>query len=106
YLLLLFRLDTLSTLFPYTVLFRSLIPAYPNFPQPSPAGPARAPARPRPSRPAARRLLRPALLRRRPACRSRRQPAASSGPTRYKSAEHTSELQARENIACRLLPVQ
>src|SRR3712207_8910657 len=74
-----------STLFPYTTLFRS-----PTADQSRPsAWPRTAPtarrARPRPA--AAWPTARP----------------PSSRPTRSRSAEHTSELQSRQYLVCRLL---
>src|SRR3712207_7730820 len=68
-----------STLFPYTTLFRS--------------GPAeRSPARGRPAPRRTRRRRRPAAPRRARGCAPRR-----------RSEEHTSELQSRQYLVCRLL---
>src|SRR5690606_41917819 len=90
------------TLFPYTTLFRSLRLA-------------RARRRPRRRR---RPQRLPALLVRRPRLGQRDRPASGSGrlqrdlPDRRlaglrrpgpRSEEHTSELQSRENLVCRLL---
>src|SRR5690606_41676952 len=76
-----------STLFPYTTLFRSRRPA-----------PAARDRRRR--EPAGRR---PTAARPRPECRqaSGRTTPAAACPGR--SEEHTSELQSRENLVCRLL---
>src|SRR2546427_9650726 len=64
-----------STLFPYTTLFRSLDPGGPHG--------ARLPAR----------LLQEAVSR-----------AVGRGDrSRYRSEEHTSELQSQSNLVCRLL---
>src|SRR5690606_41027363 len=73
-------LPSTATLFPYTTLFRSR----------SPGSPVRLPSTP--SAPAP----------------SRRGPRGDGGRTprdrpRSRSEEHTSELQSRENIVCRLL---
>src|SRR5690349_23710302 len=78
------RLPPRSTPFPYTTLFRSAH---------APAGPARdRGGRARPRRPAgADRSL---------AARCAAVRASSSGP---RSEEHTSELQSRRDLVCRLL---
>src|SRR3712207_7214346 len=91
-----------STLFPYTTLFRSVL---------------RRPAR-RPSRPLAGRELLSAHARRRPgrgdrACRAAsertvdfillRRGRAEGAAARGRSEEHTSELQSRQYLVCRLL---
>src|SRR3712207_8297375 len=68
-----------STLFPYTTLFRS-------------PGPAPVPARVRPSRPGSA-----------PSCRGSRPARASARAGRRRSEEHTSELQSRQYLVCRLL---
>src|SRR3712207_8768931 len=79
-----------STLFPYTTLFRS--PATPSRARP----PRRTPSARRPPPPSSR--ARPAP--RRCAHRGRdRAPAA-------RSEEHTSELQSRQYLVCRLLLVK
>src|SRR3712207_6980797 len=74
-----------STLFPYTTLFRS----------------ARAQARVR------ERRRRPAGAARGPRARSRADPRESDRPVdlarRCRSEEHTSELQSRQYLVCRLL---
>src|SRR5436309_11188994 len=62
-----------STLFPYTTLFRSR----------SPCRTAAAAARTR--------------------TRGRTRPGRARRPSRRRSEEHTSELQSRENLVCRLL---
>src|SRR5436309_14869628 len=69
------RPPPISTLFPYTTLFRSA--CQPGFFSERPARPAAAPGR---------QFLRP---------------GAAAG--RARSEEHTSELQSRENLVCRLL---
>src|SRR2546430_9112895 len=66
-----------STLFPYTTLFRSVLP-----------GPPGRGARPDVSRP--RRLL-------------GRRPGGPPGRRHDRSEEHTSELQSQSNLVCRLL---
>src|SRR3712207_7488298 len=63
-----------STLFPYTTLFRSTIPA---------------------RIPATSERLRPARL--------TRHPRVLSNRSRHRSEEHTSELQSRQYLVCRLL---
>src|SRR5690606_39898495 len=68
------------TLFPYTTLFRSH-----RAPSPSPASSAPRAAWPPAPRP------------------GRRPRPASSTPAPPRSEEHTSELQSRENLVCRLL---
>src|SRR5690606_41678114 len=83
-----------STLFPYTTLFRSPV-----------GGRGRGvaggrPLPPRPGRPAAA-LPAGAAVRHRPAGLGAGRPAVRRG--RPKSEEHTSELQSRENLVCRLL---
>src|SRR3712207_8581362 len=80
-----------STLFPYTTLFRSR-PKPPGPPRP-PAAPAAAEADPRPVAQAARRP--------RPADVSPKTCAAGRAAAR--SEEHTSELQSRQYLVCRLL---
>src|SRR5690606_40803989 len=92
-----------ATLFPYTTLFRSLPPPEPRWPGP---GWER------------RRALRRRRWRRRPLPPSERCGGRSAGPPppalrpsrdgrwaqqRCRSEEHTSELQSRENLVCRLL---
>src|SRR3712207_7161827 len=77
-----------STLFPYTTLFRSAAPA------PAPAGPVRA----------ARAPPRASSTTSGPVRRS--SPPAATGPRsprRPRSEEHTSELQSRQYLVCRLL---
>src|SRR3712207_8444572 len=81
-----------STLFPYTTLFRSpagIQPACPSRAAHGAVAPARAP------RPTALRVL----LRRSGRSGSGRQPV----PERARSEEHTSELQSRQYLVCRLL---
>src|SRR5690606_41746036 len=73
------------TLFPYTTLFRS------RRPRRRAPGAARQPLRVPPPGPARRDS--PALL----------HPGRRARPLRGRSEEHTSELQSRENIVCRLL---
>src|SRR5437868_10703708 len=72
-----------STLFPYTTLFRS-----PDQPR-QPAEVARRPSR---------RLRGPGQM----GARARR-PAAAAGRRALRSEEHTSELQSRFDLVCRLL---
>src|SRR3712207_9504569 len=74
-----------STLFPYTTLFRSTAPSARTC-RGSP--PARASRRPSCGRPET------------PSGRSR---AARGGPSHRRSEEHTSELQSRQYLVCRLL---
>src|SRR3712207_7799810 len=74
-----------STLFPYTTLFRSsLPPPSPRQPEP-PTG--RWVCSPRPP----------------PSASSWRPPAAGPGRALLRSEEHTSELQSRQYLVCRLL---
>src|SRR2546421_2445751 len=79
-----------STLFPYTTLFRSapVLPPSPSRFQP----PQQHPAPPKPPDPA------PPLPAARPQ-EARHRP----GPVVSRSEEHTSELQSRSDIVCRLL---
>src|SRR3712207_8010764 len=75
-----------STLFPYTTLFRS-------GPGRGPGGPAAPPVvrgRPRPAPAAAQRVRRP-------------RPGPAPGQPPARSEEHTSELQSRQYLVCRLL---
>src|SRR3712207_9268561 len=95
-----------STLFPYTTLFRSLLPAV--GPRPVAGGRARLRRVPLPDAAPAhdRRGLRPAVLRRvgGPAVGAR-DPGLVPGPRRGpvpRSEEHTSELQSRQYLVCRL----
>src|SRR5690606_41739126 len=74
-----------STLFPYTTLFRSRCSAG------SRTCGARITRRPRATRRAGARLT---------SARGRR---GEEGPSSPRSEEHTSELQSRENLVCRLL---
>src|SRR3712207_6942203 len=74
-----------STLFPYTTLFRSAVR-----PEPLPWGRSRPPARA--AGPA------PCCTRRPPGCASARR-----SPPPGRSEEHTSELQSRQYLVCRLL---
>src|SRR3712207_7497863 len=76
-----------STLFPYTTLFRSTTRGPPRPTAAAPAGSAGPPP------PDARRCS--------PAPRRRGRSAATRLPTR--SEEHTSELQSRQYLVCRLL---
>src|SRR3712207_8840912 len=79
-----------STLFPYTTLFRSR------------ADEGRAD----PGHPALARRRRPAPARDRPARRGARVPLLAAGrgaEDRGRSEEHTSELQSRQYLVCRLL---
>src|SRR5690606_41326044 len=70
-----------STLFPYTTLFRSPVPSLDSFISPATCCCS--------SSAAALRMLN--LI-------------DSSSPNTNRSEEHTSELQSRENLVCRLLP--
>src|SRR5690606_41794411 len=93
---LLLRRPPRPTLFPYTTLFRSdRGPARPGQDHPG----ARAGRHPRPGLPARAVHLRPAALGYRRGVDLRRPGAA----LRVRSEEHTSELQSRENLVCRLL---
>src|SRR5687768_17868943 len=76
-----------STLFPYTTLFRSQLPR-------TPQRSLRALARPTPAPP----LISPAAAGHRQAA-----PSAACDARRYRSEEHTSELQSRLHLVCRLL---
>src|SRR2546428_3290824 len=73
-----------STLFPYTTLFRSRVPRVPVWPASSSTG---------------RHQAHPAPHRRSPGIREGPVP----GPRRCRSEEHTSELQSRSDLVCRLL---
>src|SRR3712207_8409570 len=73
-----------STLFPYTTLFRSRLRR---------PGPALAPRRPAPALP-----QHPALRR-----RHGQEPRARLRQRAARSEEHTSELQSRQYLVCRLL---
>src|SRR3712207_8307731 len=83
-----------STLFPYTTLFRSLVPA------------AHVPAvrarRAGPRRPHAGRARPLDAAERRPRALRERQRLLQPG-LRRRSEEHTSELQSRQYLVCRLL---
>src|SRR5690606_39514353 len=79
-----------STLFPYTTLFRSRSPAAPR--RADHAAPRVRPRSPPTDRHSLRSSSRPG--------RSRRPPDRVRLP---RSEEHTSELQSRENLVCRLL---
>src|SRR3712207_8761019 len=76
-----------STLFPYTTLFRSSPARGDSQRRLRPAGPAAPPSRPRGRDP----LLGRALL------------ARALRPEDPRSEEHTSELQSRQYLVCRLL---
>src|SRR3712207_8104630 len=81
-----------STLFPYTTLFRSLsLHALAHAPRPR--GPAD---------PGVRRAAAPRAVRRRRMGR-RRAPGARRAAAALRSEEHTSELQSRQYLVCRLL---
>src|SRR5437868_9982270 len=94
YFFLILRRPPTSTLFPYTTLFRSR---------------DRVPVRPCPRarRPCVRRAQRGArvvLARARRARRAAARPAGEgAGTHRRRSEEHTSELQSRFDLVCRLL---
>src|SRR3712207_7499771 len=84
-----------SALFPYTTLFRSLVPVPAHRRAPAAAAPA-APHPPAAHRRAAAALAGPvAGLQARPPRGRRRRPG--------RSEEHTSELQSRQYLVCRLL---
>src|SRR3712207_7839851 len=76
-----------STLFPYTTLFRSPVHGLPG------VRPPLLPAGPRPHPPAARRGELRGVVHR----------PAAQGPAAVRSEEHTSELQSRQYLVCRLL---
>src|SRR5690606_40890972 len=101
----LLRRPPTSTLFPYTTLFRSPRVSSPRVPPhckmppgpshrqispPASCGPSRRSANA--SRPPPSSALSAALT-----------PSADGSPPRDRSEEHTSELQSRENLVCRLL---
>src|SRR3712207_7967977 len=75
-----------STLFPYTTLFRPSVPAS------AAAGPTCHPAKALCISPAVSRSLRP-----------ERRPSPSARGLGPRSEEHTSELQSRQYLVCRLL---
>src|SRR3712207_7329301 len=77
-----------STLFPYTTLFRS-----PRGPEPQAAPRRRGEAGPPAHRGAAAGAVRAVAGRE----------ADPAGPARLRSEEHTSELQSRQYLVCRLL---
>src|SRR3712207_7248997 len=79
-----------STLFPYTTLFRSLRKLHQRRPQPQGRG-------------AERRRLRGAPLQRALPPGEHLLPAGRAGVVRQRSEEHTSELQSRQYLVCRLL---
>src|SRR3712207_8249671 len=81
-----------STLFPYTTLFRSTPVVLPE-----PAGPITTACRlsAPPGRPTARRGLR--------GFRSTNAPSGNSQSARFRSEEHTSELQSRQYFVWRLV---
>src|SRR2546428_7421266 len=83
-----------STLFPYTTLFRSSGQPL-NLPLQCPR-PPRPPSAP-PSRPT------PSLSLSSPDQDRARRSASSSGSASLRSEEHTSELQSRSDLVCRLL---
>src|SRR3712207_8210753 len=86
-----------STLFPYTTLFRSR-DGRADRPRPRPARPRVPRQRRRP-----RRLEADPLAAGRGGARDRRRPADDRRPERDRSEEHTSELQSRQYLVCRLL---
>src|SRR2546430_2893314 len=77
-----------STLFPYTTLFRSLMPQ-----TPSTTPPANAAIQP----------TRLAMRWRHPDHGRRSKNTATPEARRHRSEEHTSELQSQSNLVCRLL---
>src|SRR5690606_39535529 len=88
--------------FPYTTLFRS-DGASRNVPPPQAAGTIRSISATEMSHAFIRadgsRTLRDASA----SCRLRAQPEGAATANRFRSEEHTSELQSRENLVCRLL---
>src|SRR5690606_39935890 len=94
-----------STLFPYTTLFRSACP----LPRPVGGTPRSASEADRCRAPRARRWLGPsnrswsAFRTVRPSSRPQPIRGAWLGRGPCRSEEHTSELQSRENLVCRLL---
>src|SRR3712207_8041775 len=86
-----------STLFPYTTLFRSRVAGSPARGRLLPAG---GPVRGRNSIPRTRSIRRP--CQRVPADRVEK-PRRRQGLFRLRSEEHTSELQSRQYLVCRLL---
>src|SRR5690606_41636151 len=90
-------LPPVPTLFPYTTLFRSFDPGLGHRREPGPACRAALPRRP----------LRPPLVGPRLAQgwprRRRHLPPSAHRQAQGRSEEHTSELQSRENLVCRLL---
>src|SRR5690606_40549125 len=100
-LLYMIRPPRLSTLFPYTTLFRSRHRAHP-----ARYGRRRSPPESRSSQTAPPSPPPPAGPRRSAAATRCRRCAAwrsATGCQRPRSEEHTSELQSRENLVCRLL---
>src|SRR5690606_41559813 len=100
------RLEILAyhILFPYTTLFRSLSPVTPSEPGGiRPAGLARIGRTPRTPPPA----VPPKFPRPGGGVETGRPPGRKGGegraPSPPRSEEHTSELQSRENLVCRLL---
>src|SRR5690242_21198921 len=91
--------SAMSTLFPYTTLFRSRKSGSfsdPRWPAPPPAETSPAPAYPPHPPPPART----------PSPHTPGNPAAAdraATPRRWRSEEHTSELQSHVNLVCRLL---
>src|SRR3712207_8725727 len=74
-----------STLFPYTTLFRSVRGCNTRASRPPPGRPTRSPGIP------------PAAM------KKTRRSSTPGGPARRRSEEHTSELQSRQYLVCRLL---
>src|SRR6266496_5994486 len=97
-----------STLFPYTTLFRSRAPSAP-FPCPGSPPPPILHRASRPARGDARRRCPSRAHSHGPRChqtsgnRSRRSPARHVCRVPPRSEEHTSELQSRRDLVCRLL---
>src|SRR3712207_8199322 len=94
YFFLMIRRPPRSTLFPYTTLFRSPCPRRVLLPgrPPPPRRPRPPGRRRRPRRPPRRRGAHP-----------RRGSASLARAPRPRSEEHTSELQSRQYLVCRLL---
>src|SRR3712207_7891609 len=83
-----------STLFPYTTLFRSISSSAvsPSVPAACPSGATRLPERTSPSANTVSAELKPSF-----------RATASRSFTQERSEEHTSELQSRQYLVCRLL---
>src|SRR5439155_24093404 len=100
---LLIRPPTSTTIFPYTTLFRSPSPL--RLPNHDPAAPSRAPAGAPPFLSGSESTARPvpAAAPRRTRARKARSRAGRGPCPQGRSEEHTSELQSRGHLVCRLL---